>query len=270
MAARGLVKTFSCLAGLSLSCSARFSCLRETACFLSPFSGARWSTRDTIRNTRPRLASILMLIGAAMFASSVLLATRDVGQRGSIPEAAGATLRNPASILEPVTRGADAEMAPALAAVLQVIPDEVGYMEGGGTVGDLLTRPIPRQLWSAKPLSPRETVISHVWPREYRAGVANPEFSVLLYFYLDFALPGVIVGMACFGIMARVIYEYHRAHPRNSAVSLIYSLCLPIIVFGLRDSPVDTFVRAVFLVAPVIVILRYASIDGRPAAPRGL
>ncbi len=147
-------------------------------------------------------------------------------------------------------------MAPVLAAALTQIPEKLHYTYGRTIFGDLVTRPIPRVLWSDKPVLPRDKLIASLWPVQYRKGGINPEFSVLLYFFWDFGLAGVVVGMLAFGIAARVLFEYFLRHRASSAVQLFYSLALWFVVIGLRNSPVDTLVQSVFVVLPVWVALR--------------
>jgi hypothetical protein len=224
---------------------------------LLPFVGGAVVYHFVSRNTRPGIVTLVALLVLSCFVSKVLLDSRSAGQ--GVSEAATSTLHHPEQMLDPLTSDADAEMAPALAAALRVIPEDVEFMRGGATFGDFFTRPIPRELWNEKPLSPRETMISQLWPAEYLHGVANPEFSVLLFFYLDFALLGVIVGMALYGVIARFIYEYFRLHGDSLGVRLLFSFSVPFIAIALRDSPVDTFVRAVFIFLPVLLVFRFAA-----------
>ncbi len=207
------------------------------------------------RGTRPRLWAVALLLGIALFGSSLLLTTRNAGRdEPSLAESAQGLFRQPLTVFDPLTQGNDAEMAPALAAALQSIPDEVPYMKGRATVGDLLTRPIPRIAWDGKPLSPREQVIQKLWPTEYAAKIANPEFSVLLVLFLDGGIIGVALGMMLFGLASRAVYEYTMVHSGNILVRVAYALSLPFMIGGVRDSPVDTLSRMAFVVLPVVVI----------------
>jgi hypothetical protein len=228
---------------------------------LLPFAGGALVYHYVSRNSRPGIVTLAALVLVSLFVSSLLVNTRLAGdgRSGGFRDTASSTVRHPERMLAPLTRDSDAEMAPALAAALKLVPEEIGFMRGGAILGDFFTRPIPRGLWSEKPLPPRETIISRVWPDEYLHGVANPEFSVLLYFYLDFAVLGVIVGMAAYGVIARTLYEYFRAHDDNLVVRLVFSFSVPFVAIALRDSPVDTFVRAVFIFLPVLLVFRFAS-----------
>jgi hypothetical protein len=149
-------------------------------------------------------------------------------------------------------------MAPVLAAALTVIPRELPHSYGATIFGDLVTRPIPRIVWPTKPEPPRERLIATLWPAESARGSINVEFSVLLYFYWDFGLIGVAVGLAALGVGARWLYEYFLARPESLSAQLTYSVAVWFIVIGLRNSPVDTFITGVFIGGPLIVIFKLA------------
>jgi hypothetical protein len=207
------------------------------------------------RDARPRLAAVFLLLALALFGSSLVLTTRNAGpDEPSLAESALQLVRQPLTIFDPVTRGNDAEMAPTLAAALQIIPDEIPYMYGRAVVGDLLTRPVPRIAWHGKPLPPREQVVQKLWPAEYAAKIANPEFSVLLTLFLDGGVIGVAVGMALFGIASRTGYEFAMSHRQNMLVRAAYALALPFMIGGVRDAPVDTFTRMAIMVLPLLLI----------------
>jgi hypothetical protein len=234
---------------------------------LLPFVGGLLVYHYVSRRTRPGAPALAALLLTSIFVSTLLLQARTSDpQDPGFRETAISTLQHPERMLEPLTGEADAEMAPAFAAALKVVPEDLGFTRGRSTVGDFFTRPIPREWWHEKPLSPRETVISRLWPTEYRRGNANPEFSTLLYFYLDFALFGVIAGMALYGVAARALFEYFRAYRDNLAVQLIFSLSVPFIAIGLRDSPVDTLVRGAFIFLPILLVFRFARRE--PRSPR--
>jgi hypothetical protein len=72
-----------------------------------------------------------------------------------------------------------------------------------------------------------------------------------LYFYWDLGIFGVILGMALYGVLARYLHAYFRSRPGSLYAQVFYALALCFVVIGLRDSPVDTFVRACFVLAPV-------------------
>jgi hypothetical protein len=214
------------------------------------------------RARRPSVVALVVFAVIALVGSAFLSDLRGRGTRG---ESVGQTIArsaHPHRIVEPLTSGPDTEMAPVLAAALTKIPTKLHYTYGGTIFGDLLSRPIPRALWSDKPEVPRDKLIATLWPVERKKGGINPEFSILLYFFWDFGIPGLVAGMLLFGLAARALFEYFRAYRRSTAVQVLYSLALWFVVIGLRNSPVDTVVQAVFVVLPAWIAFRVSTWRG--------
>jgi hypothetical protein len=147
-------------------------------------------------------------------------------------------------------------MAPLLATALLIIPEDVPHTRGGALFGDLLIRPVPRQLWAGKPVEPRRRIIQTLWPGQFHL---RPEFSVLLYPYLDFGLMGVAIALAAFGVAVRTLYQYYLRYSQVFGAQLLFAVALPFIVIAARDSPVDTLARAAFVILPLWFILSLGS-----------
>ncbi len=225
-----------------------------------PLLGGLLIYRYVATNTQPRLHTLVIVGVLAVFGSAVLVGSRTAGpHKKGIVQNAAELWHHPGEVLNPITKGGDGAEAPDLAAALTVVPARTGYTWGASTLADFFIRPIPRSLWSSKPPIPRARVITMLWPRYYYLGVANPEFSVLLYPYLDAGLPGVLLLMIVFGVIARAGYDYLRRYRGSIAVTLSYSVALPMLVMAVRDSPVDIVARAVFIVVPVWVAFRLSS-----------
>jgi hypothetical protein len=217
-----------------------------------------------IRERRPRTVTLVALGFLALFLSAVLLQTReaDLRQAQTTGSVVSRIAKEPSRIFEPVTHGDDAAEMPALAAALTVVPSELEHTYGTSLFGDLVTRPVPRSLWAGKPLPPREEVISTLWPRLYALHAANPEFTVLLTFYMDFGYAGVLFGLMGFGLVARLLFAYYDAHRGRIGAKLIYASAVPFMVGGVRDSAVDTITRAAFVVLPLMVVVYLATAEG--------
>jgi hypothetical protein len=162
-------------------------------------------------------------------------------------------------MFDQLTHEDDAAEMQALAAGLTVIPSVVDHKWGTGTVQDLVARPVPRQLWPQKPRQPKEVVIATLWPDLYENHVANPEFSVLLPFYIDGHYPGVLGGMLLYGVLASMLFAYYRLNRDNLGARIIFASILPFMVSGVRDTPVDTLTRLAFVALPVVVIFYFAA-----------
>jgi hypothetical protein len=218
---------------------------------LLPFLGALLVFLHVSRNRRPGAVSLVLAAAVALLASFVVLSVRDPETR-SVEAVTEQLLETPQVVFRPVVRGPDAEMVQAFSAALTVIPDELSYRYGGATVGTLLIRPIPRQLWTGKPATPGKEVVGAVWPQFVR--YLDPAFSPLLPLYWDFGLPGVAAGMGLFGLVARALYEWFKRHRRELVAQLVFSLGVWFVVIGVRNAPVDTVVLLCFLLLPVILV----------------
>jgi hypothetical protein len=210
------------------------------------------------RSARPSLPTLVALAAVVLVTSAFLSDLRGRSSRDETLSATVVRATKPSRLVTPFTSGPDSEMAPALAAALTVIPSEFPYAYGRTILGDLLSRPVPRFFWNDKPPIPRKKLIRRLWPVESTRGTINPEFSTLLYFYWDFGAPGVVAGLFLYGLAARLLFEYFIRHRNELPVQVLYSLALPFLITGVRDSPVDTFVRVVFILLPAVLIFRLA------------
>jgi hypothetical protein len=210
-----------------------------------------------MRGRRPSVPLLTALGLVALVGSFVLLHVRDTTDDLTLGTAADELRDRPQAVLDPILTSADAEMVLALSGGLSVIPDDLGHRWGGATVGNLVTRPIPRELWESKPLPPGQEVVRTVWPQHYPS--LDPAFSPLLVLYWDLALPGVALGMALFGLLARLLYAWFLLHRHELGAQLLFAASVWFVVIGARNDPVDTIVLAAFLVGPVAAIVIVAS-----------
>jgi hypothetical protein len=141
-------------------------------------------------------------------------------------------------------------MAQGLAAAMAISPSQDPHTYGLSLLKDTVVRPIPRQLWPGKPKSPREQLIAKMDPAGAENGTANPEFSNLLVFYLDF---GMLGGLALigYGIIARAVYEWFLLNRQSLPARLLFALSLPVMFQVARDSPVDAFAICAIMALPI-------------------
>ena len=88
--------------------------------------------------------------------------------------------------------------------------------------------------------------------------------------YWDFGLLGVAAGMALFGFLCRLLYEWFVIHRRDFVAQVVFAASVWFVVIAARNDPVDTLVLAAFLLAPVIGIVAVASEGVLPARIRTL
>jgi hypothetical protein len=218
------------------------------------------------KDRRPRWFTVTIVLVVSLVVSAVLLTARNATTRQKEGTATVflSTVTNPSNVFFPLTNGGDAEMAPALAAAMTVVPSDIHYKYGWATVGDLVTRPIPRSIWSNKPLAPREQVVQQLFPYEFSIHAANPEFSPMLGFYMDFGWLGVGLGLFAYGVLFRAVYAYFQQHRANLQVQVMFALSVPLMFIAMRDSLVDTMIRAILVLGPVFVV--FAVAKAKPGA----
>jgi hypothetical protein len=209
---------------------------------------------------RPGPLAICLVLAAALAGSRIVLEIRDPETRRDVPTVLRTIVSTPRLALSPLYEGPDAEMAPALAGALTAIPDRLGYRFGRATFGDLVVRPVPRELWADKPLPHAAEVTREVWPVAVATGDFNPAFTPVMSFYWDFGIPGVFVGMGLLGVLARMLWEYFLRFRSRFSAQLVYASGLCYLVVVLRHDPVLVTVWALILFVPLIAILRLASV----------
>ena len=208
---------------------------------------------------RPGIVAICVGLVLALVGSRVVLELRDPETRRDLPTILHAIVTSPKSAFSPLYSRPDAEMAPALAGALTAIPDPLAYRFGGATFGDVVLRPVPRELWDAKPRPHITELTEEVWPVAVETGGFNPAFTPVLAFYWDFWLFGVFAGMALLGVLARSIWEYFLRFESSFAAQLLYATALCYLVVVLRHDHVLTSVWALILFVPLIAILRLST-----------
>jgi hypothetical protein len=230
---------------------------------LLPFVGALFIFLYVSRGRRPSGATLAVTAAVALVGVSVIYDARDA----EIPlsQVATDTVEDPGRIFDPLTRTEDTGMVLAFASALTVVPADTGHTLGRATIGEFFIRPIPRALWPGKPEAPREALIHDMWPKE---PVANPEFTAVMWFFMDFGALGVLAGFLVLGVLGRAIYEYFRRFDRRLVAQLLFALAIPFLVIAVRDTPVDTLARAMFFFVPMWLIFRLSA-TGRSAVRDG-
>lgn len=106
--------------------------------------------------------------------------------------------------------------------------EEGNDLFNGRMVTDFLGRFVPRKLWPEKPKNVGITIAALFYAnplRRYGPSYGVPP-SIAADLYINFHLPGVLVGMFLFGIFIRLMYEYVNLYPLNQWVVLIYAVTL--------------------------------------------
>jgi hypothetical protein len=265
VAVRDRSRPLAIAAGLFLAVTLALLVPVGSRVFLLPLLGGILVFSYVHRGKRPSPVVLLSLTVAALFVSYAAIVVRDDHARSHLGSEAAKLARRPTLVFDPILRRADADMAPALAGALTVVPEELGYRYGRATLGELFIRPLPRELWHGKPQPSRRQVVEAVWPQLPEH--FDPAFSPVLSFFWDFGIPGVLVGMALFGVGCRTLYAWFLRHGREFSAQLIFSVALWYVVVAARNDPVDTVVLASFVVLPLVLIERFAGPVRSPGRP---
>jgi hypothetical protein len=220
--------------------------------FLLPLLGGAFVYLYVRRGSRPGRTMLVALLASGLLASYAVLLYRYPDSRTGPGTIVTSVFRHPSRPFRSILRGPDAEMAPALAGALTVVPSKLGYRYGGAVLGDLVLRPVPRQLWPGKPETPSQKIVSVAFPSA--APYLNPAFSPLIFLFWDFWIVGVLVGMALFGLLARALYEWFLRFRHDLAAQLVFAVGLWFVVIGARNDPVDTIVISASVLFPLAAV----------------
>jgi hypothetical protein len=119
----------------------------------------------------------------------------------------------------------------------------------GGTLEELLWFYVPRQWWPSKPLSFGFSFGPQYFPGAPATQAYTP--SMLGELYLDFGVPGVMIGFYLLGIILRACYE-GLAPGRNQLSTVLYLIVL-FRFTNMIEGPIATHVE--FLVADLVPII---------------
>jgi oligosaccharide repeat unit polymerase len=144
---------------------------------------------------------------------------------------------------------------------LQFVPVSLNY-QFGNTYLEALARPVPRALWSGKPIEADSQLMKAIWPRFQAAGTGFA-FSFFGEPFLNFSWVGVFIVALIFGVLCRTLYAWFRRDARNSAVIAVYALSWPFVFVYMRGGFGVDYQRQLIYVLPVIGALVLAGIKRR-------
>jgi len=166
-------------------------------------------------------------------------------------------LRNPVSPgdeLEQILVGNYGGLS-STAMLLKAVPERIGLQWGRSFVEALLMI-VPRSLWSSKPVGIGHWIANAIWP----GAAGGPAINSLEEFFVNFHLPGVVIGMIFVGIVGRVLYTYLKNHHSNRGVILLYAL---LITWG-GGAVSDYVVSYAQRVLPLIIVVLF--LGGLPSS----
>jgi hypothetical protein len=105
---------------------------------------------------------------------------------------------------------------------------------------------------------------------DLQPGAATVAHSVVGNFYYDSAMIGVALGMLAVGAGLRLLYAYYLADRDNDQVRVVYASTLPLVIVLFRGNLPDTLARALFTVAPLLIVFVASGVRPRTPAPSAL
>lgn len=124
---------------------------------------------------------------------------------------------------------------------------------------NLLALPVPRGIWPDKPVM----TVGGLLRDEFYPGAGAVPVGYDGTLYVNFQLPGVMLGMVLLGILFRCFYEWFMANRKNLYAVFLYVVILTQVPDGL--SP-DALGQVAIYVLPLLPVIYFVS-HGRRARP---
>lgn len=119
-----------------------------------------------------------------------------------------------------------------MAHLVQNVPERMEF-EHGTTLLTWLVFPIPRSIWSDKPMNLGQVLGEEIYEQGVGVVGAGTPPPVPAELYLNFWIPGLVVGMYVLGVVVRAGYVYLRPSDGPLSHVLLYAVFAPIFVMGL-------------------------------------
>ncbi|MGB9596697.1 MAG: O-antigen polymerase, partial [Candidatus Poribacteria bacterium] len=137
------------------------------------------------------------------------------------------------------------------ASVIALVPNKVP-LQMGRTYLSLLAAPIPRKLWKNKPFIHEGSYVRNLISPEETGGRPIGNIGI---FYLNFHIPGIVIGMFILGLFNSVLYSFLKNNINNRNIILLYSILL-VPSLSLTNDAFIEFTETVFILGIVFKIVR--------------
>ena len=203
------------------------------------------------RMKRPKLSAILVMIVLGLFLCVVMQTSRTGIRTGEGLSIAKITSESVESVFYH-----ELTTYKAYYAVVDALPERMGYCYGRGIFWYTLIMMIPRALWPGKPNPPIYEVIGvSMDEAAVQGGAVYPNIGE---FYVEFGPVGVVVFMFLFGYLLKHVNILRRCCPAKSngliLYSGIFSILLQVIIRGYTPS---NFYQVLLVMAPALIISNY-------------
>jgi oligosaccharide repeat unit polymerase len=224
------------------------------------------------KGTRPRLYQVLLLLGVVFIVGVSApreyrtVAVRQTSFTGVVEHDA----LHPVSAVQNFLGSNDTAMVDNLSVAAQALnggSPPLSY-RGGSTYIEDVTRPVPRAIWSGKPIAAETDMMSQLWPDLYALNI-HFTFSMFAEPYLNFGVLGVALILFGAGVLWRALYTWFRRAPNNPGVMTLYALSFPYLFVYMRGGFGLDYYRQAFAVIPVVLALAYAGRKRRQTGGAG-
>jgi oligosaccharide repeat unit polymerase len=141
---------------------------------------------------------------------------------------------------------------------IEKVPEEVDHLYGS-SLARFFVVPIPREVWSDKPISLGQIVGAEIYGVGIGVIGGGVPPTIVGELYFNFNLVGVIVGMLLFGVLTRFVYSLVNGTRRTPARVIIYAFSLMGIAGIFMGAFTLGLLGALLQIIPFYLVLKLAS-----------
>jgi hypothetical protein len=212
----------------------------------------------------PRLRTFALTVCGGLFLFSVYDQYRNLTHQGfSGEEVDEISVARLDALYEGALGGRNFDMMDNLLAVIHYTPDRLPHLLGS-SYAHFFVNFVPRRMWEGKP----KGVDSLLAERIYGWGIGGAPPGTLGELYLNLHLAGVVVGMALFGGLARVIRVYTLREAKHPFLALVLGASLVFVGMLTRGSFFQVATVCAMRLAPLLLAAIAVQTPRRPAPAR--
>lgn len=175
----------------------------------------------------------------------------------------GSTAFSVTNVVETFTKE-DTAMAPALAILLNDLGSAIPYQYGKSYL-NLVAKPIPRSIWSGKPIEFDTQIMRILFPKYAASGVGFA-FSAISEPLVNFGVFGVVLFFVAIGFLNRLNFE--NLVTGNSTIRIFLNAWTSAFMFVMiRGNLSVDFQRAFFPLASGLIVLYFLYARDKTASP---
>ncbi len=211
----------------------------------------------------PSGRTLLVTLAAGLFAFSVYDQYRNLTHKGfEAGELGEISVAEAGAVYEGVLGHRNFDMMDNLLSLLRYTPAQLPFLLGS-SYAHYVTNWVPRRVWAGKP----KGVDSVLAERIYGWGMGGAPPGTIGELWMNFAWPGVLVGMALFGVACRAIRVYAARVPNHPFLALFLGAALVFVGMVTRGSFFQVGTTCTMRLLPVVLGSLIAARWAMPPAP---